>query len=311
MSGSNPFRVIAPDFVKTMIRTNPSYVDADGLTLSEYARQLFRRERPAYSSAWRCWRSMTLFWALPLIVVGSVWVAAMTSLMEDEGAQWAMLGVYYLLFAYTMGALLSVYYFYYVPWRISCMIVSFLHDCFLPDARDITRLKNNNYTALYHNRQYEIAYSEVVESERPFSRSIACMFVCLYFAPKPPKAGEMFKDGHLTESFLDEWNAYCEDKASCRNLFMEDYVLYAAYPVTHLPDGEQFRRMIEEVEYIIRRFDLIPLRIHKTESEVRTEAQAAAEEAQRKENAPTAEDTQDKEVFTAEKATSADTAQEE
>ncbi|MBO7427623.1 MAG: hypothetical protein J6U08_02805 [Paludibacteraceae bacterium] len=73
-------------------------------------------------------------------------------------------------------------------------------------------------------------------------------------------------DPSLIES---EWEAFCQGKASCRNLFFKKDLAYIIFPANK-PEEENLPESLQQMEYLIQRFQLTPhtiLRIRTAEED--------------------------------------------
>ena len=239
-----------------MVKTNPEYMNGDELSLKQYFIILFAKQRLLFTNRLIWWKKTTKFWSFPLFLLDSV---LFILLLYKE---WSML---YLFLPFLVGFPLiwmrSYYISFITPSRIKKTLLEFIAN-YVTDLIHVRRLCLTNYTFRWRDMEFEVAYSLVptLNSKGKVVRRQDCYVLCLHFIPDPAHTTEIIdKNGNLLDSFLEQWDAYCQGKESCKYLRIESGSIYAFIRVSDVNYQSLALNIMEQIEYLIKRFNLNPL----------------------------------------------------
>lgn len=250
-----------------MIQKLSNYANGDHLTLEEYFRRVLHNEQFLYSSVWNWWKTNTLYWSLPLSIGSLLLFAAVLyqELSLREGVDWTLvLSISLLPFLFLPLIWIGTYYYSFVlPRKIVRKLEQFITR-YIPDANDITR-QGLHCTLLRNSIEYQVSYDVFLETD---ARGRAtCRYrgfsLKLYYSPQPGTEMQWFdEEFRFRDSFIDEWEAYCAGKKSCRHLLVGDSALLALFQEKELMDVTEVTAAMDQMEYLLDRFDFLPINKH-------------------------------------------------
>ena len=253
-----------------MIATNPDFLNGDHFTLKQQLAALIKNKKLVYSSVWNWWKKTTMFWSLPILAADAALFVALV--FQDwelgQGIHWllifSLLAVVFIVFLPIIWAI-TYWESFVKPRKISQKLTRFI-DNHIQEATQVRGISRTNYIFQWKELEYEIAYSMIpsVNSKGKVVKQNECLIVCLHFMPDPEHRSEITDaDGRLLDSFLDQCYAYCEGKDSCRTMRFEENTIYAFFRMSDLQSGELLINAMEQIQYITKRFNLIPLYLSK------------------------------------------------
>lgn len=254
-----------------MIATNPEFIKADNFTFKKYLAAVLNGKQLIYSSVWNWWKKTTAFWCIPLLLGDVALFIAIVyqEWKEGSGFDWplvfSLLMVVFVCFLPFVWAV-TYYYSFVSPQKIVDKFMTLI-DTYIPDAEQIKGLSYTNYIVSWREYEYELAYSLIpmVNKKGKVVAHYPCMIVCLHFIPSHEHESEvMDEQGQYLESFLDKCYAYCEGKESCRTLRIENNSMYAFFRIRDLKDKQLIMNSMEQMQYIVKRFNLVPLYLNRT-----------------------------------------------
>ena len=250
-----------------MLSTKPDFIQGDHLSLKHYLSALIHDKRLLFTSRWTWWKKTTAFWIIPLLLADFAMFVALLyqDIRMGEGVHWMLIGSMMVLpFIFFLPPIWvgNYYYSFISSHNITRKLETFIKD-YLPEAQHVRRLSQTNYILSSDGLEFEVAYSMIPtkKSKRGVpSHYVECILTCLYYMPDPKRESEILDDeGRLQETFLDDWQTYCEGKESCKYLYLDDYAVFAFYPYSKLKDREQVQQTMEQIHYLIHRYGLLPL----------------------------------------------------
>ena len=249
-----------------MIATKPDFIKGDNLTLKQYLAVFITNKGLLYSSRWRWWKKTTQFWCIPLLALDLTIFSALLyhQWKAGEGIDWLFIGLIMLLPFLLILPLIwrKTYKDSFINARQITTRIMLTLAHFIPGASKVRRLAHCNYLFMWNDLEFEAAYSLIptLDSKGRTLRQQKCFLICLHFMPDPSHQSEIVdKKGNLLDEFRDNWEAYCKGKESCKYLRIENYSIYSFIPFCELRDASQLTTTMEQIQYLIKRYNLKPL----------------------------------------------------
>lgn len=248
-----------------MVRTTPTYIHGDNLSIKEYFNHLFAEERFQYSSRWKWWKQTTLYGSIPLAIASVLLLAALLyqELNLREEPDWTLVFSLSLLpficclpFIW-MG---SYYYSFTAAKKITKDLDSFIAQ-YIPNADHVTTTTLTSRTLQRKDLEFEVGYSIVAEldANEKVKQKHPCFFIGLYYSPKPGTELKWFDEkAHMRDSFIENMKAYLDGKESRRHLLLEDYAIFALFKQKELNNTCKVTNEMEQMQYLLTRFDFLP-----------------------------------------------------
>lgn len=254
-----------------MITTNPDFINGDNLNRKQYLAALIKNKRLVYSSVSKWLRKVTSFWCVPIFWLDSALFIALVyqDWKAGEGIHWllicAMLAVAFIVFLPFAWAV-TYYHSFVSPRKATKKLTDFI-DAFIPDVTHVRGISPTNYLLRWKELEYEVAYSYIpgMKANGKIDKYYESCLVCLFFIPDPAHQSEIADEkGHLLDSFLEQCNAYCKGKDSCKNMRIADNTIYTMFRLKDLHDKQTVLSSLEQMQYLTERFHLKPLYMSKS-----------------------------------------------
>lgn len=249
-----------------MIKTNPTYIDADRLTFKEYFKRVVQNNRLLYSSVWKWWKQTTLYCFVPL-TIGSLLLFALILYQElplREEPNWGLIIALTLqpfIFMLPLIWVGSYYYSFPAARKITRKLQQFISR-YIPDASHITPRSLTNYTLYRAGIEFDMGYTVIPEtnSKGKVLRNHEGFFIVVYYVPQPgTELRWLDENGCMREELVDEWNAYCEGKESCKPLKLQDCAMLALFKKKELNAPHQVTDAMNQLQYLLKRFGFYAL----------------------------------------------------
>ena len=152
-----------------MIIADPTFVEADNLSIKESFKRTFDSDYLLYSSLWKWWSKTTLVWSIPLLAFGAfiLIIGIFKLITAPNDTDWAwVVGMTFapFLFCIPFVWVLTYYYSFIAPKKIDKSIKQFV-DTNIPDTSNLTRHTVTNYTFQSGQLQFELCYYLIPRSE--------------------------------------------------------------------------------------------------------------------------------------------------
>lgn len=254
-----------------MIKTDPTYIVADNLTMSQMWKYCLDNVKFAYSSIWKWWKQTTLLWGVP--VFGSslflLLFAAYEEFSSGEEIDWILLlsiPLLPIILVYPF-VLIGSYYSSFIALKQIGKRINLFISKFIPDATDIKQPAPEHYTFWRDDLEFEIVNTHFMVPGKRGARRERYIVIALFYAPENEVKDKYFDQyGQMSDMLEDEWRAYREGKENCSHLEIDDNVIYAFFGEREMIGKEQVSAAIDEMGYLLERFRFFPLYIATEET---------------------------------------------
>ncbi|MBP3519254.1 MAG: hypothetical protein J6K31_12850 [Parabacteroides sp.] len=159
--------------------------------------------------------------------------------------------------------MVTYYHSFIAPKRATRKLKQFISR-YIQGASKITQRTPTNYTLRWEGIDFEIGYTIVPEitPKGKVKHNHECFFFCVYYGPLPASESLLFdENGYMLDTFVEEWNAYCKGKKSCRQLMLGHFTILGLFKRTELSDDREVTEAMEQLQYLLQRFGLFTLHI--------------------------------------------------
>lgn len=246
-----------------MYSTNPTYLKGDNISLKDYFSSHLNGINRLYFSSVREMLKITTKYTGGLLLLASFAIFLLIiilSLRDGKDINWLLclfLPIFVFVLFFPFSLIGSYYYYIHCPRKDSNRIRHFI-DSHFPSPTSVTELAPNHVLVQSNGLEYELACTRInISSEGSTKLNYQWAYaVSVYF---------MHHDGIPTQEtldeFLDDWNSYRKGKEACSNLTMDTNSIDAFYFEKQNLNPETIKKGIEEMKYIISRYNLIPLHV--------------------------------------------------
>lgn len=248
-----------------MIKTNPTYIEADKLNIKEHFKRISNNDQLLYSSVWSWWIKTTLFYGLPLLI-GCIllFVAIMyQELTSESNIDWILIisvssiPIICMLPFIWIG---TYYYSFVASKRVTKTIMKFI-DTYIPDATHLTRFTQTNYTVQRKGIEFELGYTYIPEtsSKGKAMHNHPYFFICLYYVPQPGTELLWFDENtDMRDTYIEAWNHYCYESEICKHLRLDDYAMFALFKKNEYINPNEVTTALDQLEFLLSKFSMKP-----------------------------------------------------
>lgn len=254
-----------------MIKTNPAYINGEFLDIKDYFTHLFfTKDRFLYTSIQNWWIQTTLYCSLlqsfvSLLLSVGISCIELSDIYEPIMDTDIILSIIWMPYLYSLPTfwMVTYYYSFIAPKRATRKLEQFIAR-YIQGASDIIQHSPTNYTLEWKGINFEVGYTIIPEiaPKGKVKRNHECFFFCVYYGPLPASESLLFdENGYMLDTFVEEWNAYCKDKKSCRQLMLGNFTILGLFKRTELSDDREVTEAMEQLQYLLQRFGLFTLHI--------------------------------------------------